>query len=458
MDAAGTIAAIATPPGEGGIGVVRVSGPLSGPIMRTLFRPATARASFESRRLYHGEIIEAQSGKPLDEVMAVFLKGPHSFTGEDTLEIYCHGGPLILSNVLREVFRAGAAPAPPGEFTKRAFLNNRLGLSQAEAVISLISAQTDEDLEVALSHLKGALQEKVGGLASRLIDLASGLEAAIDFPEDDTALPEPERLVAEVDKISADIRMLADTYHEGRIYRDGLSVVIAGKPNVGKSSILNRLVGEERAIVTHIPGTTRDLVREKVRIRGIPVELTDTAGIRATDDVIESKGVELVFRNLSTADLVIFVIDGSAPVAAQDREIARSLSGKPVITVINKSDLAQMADPADLDGLVPGLPFAVSAKMDIGMDALRDAIRERAAAAEPGVRQGVIIADARHRAALDKAAEALDRARDAIQRALPPELVIVDIRECLCALGEITGETVDAEILDRIFSKFCIGK
>lgn len=458
MDAKGTIAAIATPPGEGGIGVIRVSGPLAAEIMRKLFRPRLPRESFQSHRLYHGDIIHPEKGTSLDEVMLAFLKAPHSYTGEDTIEIYCHGGPLILRNVLAEIFRAGALPAQPGEFTKRAFLNNRLDLSQAEAVISLISARTDEELARAMAHLKGALEGKIRAISARVVDIAARLEAAIDFPEEDTELAEPGALAAEAADIASATRSLAATYEEGRIYREGLSVVIAGKPNVGKSSLLNRLVGEDRALVTHIPGTTRDLIREKVRIGGVPVELTDTAGIRDTDDFIESRGVELVYGKISSADLIIFVLDGSGGLSAEDREIAAALQGKTVIAVVNKCDLPQILDPSELRSLIPGPALHISAKMDIGIDQLRDRIREQALSGIAGGREDTIIADARHRAALEKAAAALERAGKAVAEDLPPELVMIDVRESLSALGEITGETVDEEILEVIFSKFCIGK
>lgn len=458
VDATGTITAIATPPGEGGIGVIRVSGPNSRSILDRLFRPRRERPSLQSHHLYHGDIIGA-SGAVLDEVLIAFMRAPHTYTGEDALEIYCHGGPLILKNILQEVLKAGARHAEPGEFTKRAFLNNRMDLSRAEAVMASIAARSDQELARAISHLKGALHEKIRGFVSRVVDIAARLEASIDFPEEETSLPDAEILVNEAGGLAADINRLAVTYEEGRLYREGLQAVIAGKPNVGKSSILNRLVGEDRAIVTHIPGTTRDLIREKVRIRGIPVELTDTAGIRDTEDLIEARGVELVYDKISAAGLVIFVLDGSLPISEEDRAIARAIGEKQFLAVVNKSDLPQAFSEAEIESLLPGSrPLKISAKHDRSLDPLRDAIYEAASSGHAEIREDALIADARHKRALEKAAASLEKTRAGILAGLPAELVIIEVRDALQALGEITGETVDSEVLDRIFSTFCIGK
>ena len=458
VEATGTIAAIATPPGEGSIGVIRVSGPNSRSILERLFRPRRKSPSLRSHHLYHGDII-GTSGAVLDEVLIAFMGAPQTYTGEDTLEIYCHGGPLILKNILHEVLRAGARQAEPGEFTKRAFLNNRMDLSQAEAVMASIAASSEQELARAMSHLKGSLQEKIRGFASRAIDLAARLEASIDFPDEETSLPDTETFANEAGGLAGDISRLAATYEEGRLYREGLQAVIAGKPNVGKSSILNRLVGEDRAIVTHIPGTTRDLIREKVRIRGIPVELTDTAGIRDTEDLIEARGVELVYDKISVADLVIFVLDGSLPISEEDRAIARAIEGKQFLSVINKSDLAQAFSEAEIESLLSGSrPLKISAKHDRSMDPLRDAIYETDSTGRAEIREDAVIADARHKRALEKAVASLEKARAGTAAGLPAELVIIEVRDALQALGEITGETVDAEVLDRIFSTFCIGK
>jgi tRNA modification GTPase len=440
--------------------VIRVSGPLAGKILLRIFRPRRERSSFQSHRLYHGDIVSPDGNKVLDEVMAAFLKGPHSYTGEDSLEIYCHGGPVIMKTIVREVLRAGARPAGPGEFTKRAFLNNRMDLSQAQAVMEMIAARTEEDLDGAVSRLKGALGEKTRMLQSALLDAAARLEAAIDFPEDDTELPDPQNMIDELVKTAEQIRALAGTYEEGRLYREGLRVVITGKPNVGKSSILNRLVGSERAIVTAVPGTTRDLIRETVRIKGIPVDLTDTAGIRPTDDVIETRGVELVRGELARADLVIFVIDGSAAISDEDREIAGEVRDRGLVVAVNKSDLPRRIDIGVLEALLPGCrPVSVSAKTGDGMELLEEEIfRFASSRVSAGPQKEVIISDLRQRNALENAEAALARAMSGLAEGLTPDIVIIEIREALSALSEITGDDADREIIDRIFSNFCIGK
>lgn len=460
MDGSDTIAAIASPLGEGGIGVIRVSGPLSKTIMLRLFRPRREKSDFHSHRLYHGDIVSQDGNRVLDEVMIAFLKGPHSYTGEDSLEIYCHGGPLIMKTILGEIFRSGAKPAGPGEFTKRAFLNNRMDLSQAQAVMEMISARTEEALGRAVSRLKGSLREKTGVLQSALLDAAARLEAAIDFPEDDTELPDPRHMVRELMEAAEQVKSLAATYEEGKLYREGLRVVITGKPNVGKSSILNRLVGSERAIVTAIPGTTRDLIRETVRIKGIPIDLTDTAGIRPTNNIIESRGVELVRGELARADLVIFILDGSSVIDAEDRDIAGEVRDKGLIAVVNKSDLPRRIDSRELESILPGCePVSVSAKTGAGMELIEEGIfRFAASRVSAGPQKDIIISDLRQRNALENAAAALGKAVSGLSGGLSPDIVIIDIREALSSLGEITGDNTDKEIIDRIFSNFCIGK
>jgi len=461
VDGNDTITAIATPIGEGGIGVIRVSGPLSEKILLRLFRPRRERTSYQSHRLYNGDMVSpTEGGKVLDEVMVALMKEPHSYTGEDSLEIYCHGGPLIMKTIIREVLRAGARMAEPGEFTKRAFLNNRLDLSQAQAVMEMISARTEEDLGRAVSRLKGALGEKTRMLQSSLLDIAARLEAAIDFPEDDTELPDSQHLVDDLVKLRDQVDSLASTYEEGKLFREGLHVVITGKPNVGKSSILNRLVGSERAIVTAIPGTTRDLIRETIRIKGIPVDLTDTAGIRPTDNIIESKGVELVRGELARADLIIFVVEGNSEIGHEDREIARDIRDKGPIIAVNKSDLPRRIDIEELTMLLPGCDrVLLSAKTGEGMDLLEEEIfRFASSRVSDSAQKDVIITDLRQRICLEKAAEALGRAVSGLLEQQTADIVIIEVRDAVKALSEITGDNTDLEIIDRIFSNFCIGK
>jgi tRNA modification GTPase len=455
-----TIAAIATPPGIGGIGLIRVSGPAAEGIARRLFRPLPL-GNFLSHHLYHGEIVSPETGAVLDEVLIAFLKGPRSYTGEDTLEISCHGGPLVLRTVLEEVLLAGARPAGRGEFTKRAFLNDRLDLTQAVAVLDIITAQTRPGLAAAVGHLKGKLFIRIEEMRSEIIDLLAGIEAAIDFSEEDGVGETPGSSPFQIQTVIDRIASLIATYHQGRICREGIGVVIAGRPNVGKSSLLNRLLGEKRAIVTPIPGTTRDFIEETVDLGGIPVRLTDTAGLRPPEDAIEKEGVDLVWQRLETADAVLVLLDGSADLTADDRELLAKMTAKPLLPVLNKSDLPQRLEEESLKGLLRGgTPPAVriSAKYGDGIDRLTAAIRDLVITTPAAEAPEAMIAHLHQKTALEKAAAGLVRARDGLTGGLPTEFVALEVREALDALGEITGRTTPEEVLDRIFANFCIGK
>ena len=456
-----TIAAIATPPGVGGIGLIRASGPEAEGIARRLFRPLRPLSSFLSHHLYHGHIVAPETGDVLDEVLVSFLKAPGSFTGEDTLEISCHGGPLILRTVLDEVLRAGARPAERGEFTKRAFLNDRLDLAQAEAVLDVITAQTHAGLSAAVARLRGKLSGRIEAIRSEIIDLLAGIEAAIDFSEDDGVTETPGSDLPRIQAVIDSLQTLAATYRRGRIYREGIGVVIAGRPNVGKSSLLNRLLGEKRAIVTSIPGTTRDFIEEAIDIGGIPVRLTDTAGIRPPEDAIEREGIDLVWERLAAADTVLVLLDGSAELTTDDRELLVKLREKPLLPAVNKSDLPQRLDEGSLREILPETaprPLRISAKYGDGIEALKQAICDTALVTPLQEMPEALIAHLRHKVALEKAAEGLIRARDGLRGGLPPELAALEIREALDALGEITGRTTTEDVLERIFMNFCIGK
>jgi tRNA modification GTPase len=457
-----TIAAIATPPGVGGIGLIRISGSEAERIARRLFRPLRPSAPLVSHHLYHGEIVATQTDDVLDEVLLAFMKAPHSYTGEDTVEISCHGGPLILRSVLAEALRAGARPAEPGEFTKRAFLNDRIDLTQAEAVLDLITARTPEGLSAAIKGLKGGLSERIEKLRERIVDALAGIEAAIDFTAEDgmTETPgggEPAGLRAVLDQI----RTLAASYRRGRIYREGIGVVITGRPNVGKSSLLNRLLGQRRAIVTPVPGTTRDFIEETLDIGGIPVRLTDTAGLRPPESAIEKAGIDLVWERLAGADIVLMLLDGSVELADDDRLIIAQVRDKPLLTVINKRDLPQRLDAKQFAGLLPETAppvVRISAKYGEGLEALTEAIRNLALETPTEGTADPLVSHLRHKVALDRAAEHLSRTCDGLRDGLPPELAALDLREVLDALGEITGQTTTEEILARIFANFCVGK
>ncbi len=460
MIQADTIAAIATPPGTGGIGIIRASGPDAERIGRALFRPRNAPVAFRSHRLYHGDILCPSTGRILDEVLVAFLRAPHSFSGEDTLEIHCHGGPLICEEVLQAVLRAGARPAGPGEFTRRAFLNGRIDLTQAEAVQEMISARTTRGLDLAIGHLGGGLSRAIGELRSSVLDILTLLEAEIDFQEEDEIDAAPrEGLLDQLRGITARIEELTASYGEGRIVRDGAKVVITGKANVGKSSLFNRLLGERRAIVTPHAGTTRDFIEESVNIRGIPVRFVDTAGIRESQDPIEREGIDLVWQQAAAADVVVIVLDGSSPFTAEDRSIVEANRGRNLVVAINKCDLTRVLDGGSLPDELSGRELLpISAKTGEGLDALRRAVHDAITRSAGECHSDTVLTNLRHRLALERAHTSLRTAEQGLSGGLSPEFVAFDLREALGTLGEVTGQTVTEEVLDRIFSTFCIGK
>jgi tRNA modification GTPase len=371
-----TIAAIATPPGVGGIGIIRVSGPKSKDIARLLFRSSKRDDGFKSHHLYHGDIVSPETGLVIDEVLISLMMNPHSYTGEDVLEINCHGGSVILQSVLSEVIIAGARLAEPGEFTRRAFLNNRIDLTQAESIVEMIMAKTDRGLELAVSHLKGNLAEKIETMRASIIDILAIIETSIDFSDEDIEISNYSDISRKIETVLDELHTLVSTYREGKIYRDGINAVIAGRPNVGKSSLLNRLLGEKRAIITPLPGTTRDFIEEIVNIRGVPVKLTDTAGIREPENIIEKEGVRLVWEKLSQADVAIIVLDGNALLTKEDTDIIERCRTMKRLLVINKADLSHMLDERELSTLIPDtIPrIWISAKYGDGIPELKDAI------------------------------------------------------------------------------------
>ncbi|MDD5722278.1 MAG: tRNA uridine-5-carboxymethylaminomethyl(34) synthesis GTPase MnmE [Syntrophales bacterium] len=456
-----TIAAIATPPGVGGIGIVRVSGPNAGDICRALFKSPVAKGFLQSHHLYHGDIISPETGRVIDEVLIALMRGPHSYTGEDVLEIHCHGGHLIPLVVLNEVIKAGGRPAQPGEFTKRAYLNGRMDLSQAEAVMELIAARTDRGRALAIFGLKGKLSEQLQSIRSDLIGILSSLESTIDFNEEDISpSPGPDRtLPDDMDDIITRITSLLATYREGKLFRDGLTAVITGRPNVGKSSLLNILLGERRAIVTPIPGTTRDFIEETINIKGILVTLTDTAGVRKSGEAIEQEGIAFVWEKVLAADMVIILIDGSVPLTEEDVEVIDRNRGKRVVLAVNKSDLPHRVTGAQLDELIPGVkPLWISAKYGDGIDELKERIYTTALDGGEGSATDVILTNLRHKNALEKTAASLATAHASLSSGDSPELAAFDVKEALDHLGDIVGGTTAEDVLDRIFSTFCVGK
>jgi tRNA modification GTPase len=455
-----TIAAISTPFGESGIGIVRISGPLAEPIALKLFRPKKDDPDLISHTFNYGEIVDPQKGTPIDEVLLVLMKSPKTYTREDIVEIHCHGGYLILQRVLELVLSRGARMAQPGEFTKRAFLNGRIDLIQAEAVIDLIQAKTRASLEIANQQLRGWLSKEMAGLRSRLIEHLALIEAHIDFPEEEieliTSLAKREDLEQMIDQLDSWIA----SYEEGRIFREGISCAIIGKTNVGKSSLLNVLLREERAIVTPIPGTTRDVIEEVLNIEGIPIRLMDTAGLRKPVDSVEQEGVKRAKERVADADFVLLVLDGSRVLDDEDVEIFGEIEGKKKVVVLNKIDLPLRISIKELKGRFEADPIvAISALRNEGINNLRktiyDSLIHQRVRSSP---EHVVVANIRHKTALAQGRDYLSRALKGLEEGASLEFVAFEIRSALEALGEMVGETTTEDVINRIFEKFCIGK
>jgi tRNA modification GTPase len=464
-----TIAAIATPPGPGGIGIIRISGPRALSILQTVFRPRHGRSKSarESHRMYYGWIVDPQSSVTIDEVMAVFMQAPNTYTREDVVEIQCHGSYVVLQEILGLITAAGARLAAPGEFTKRAFLNGRLDLTRAEAVIELIEARTEAGRSIAMGQLQGKLQEEILTIRERLMGLRAVIEVAIDFPEEENDILAAATLLQQLrDEVQEPLALLIARADEGRVYREGISAVILGRPNVGKSSLLNTLLQEERALVTPVPGTTRDTIEECVNIRGIPVRIVDTAGIRHTTETVEEMGIQRARAKLADADLVLLVLDASEPLSDEDRALYSSIrqSGRKqkLLLVLNKIDIAPNASAEEYrSGLGGEELVAVSARENANIRALQDAVFSLVA----GDRQGdgwdpgaAVVPNVRHRDALKKTAQATRRIEEGLVGAISPDLLAVDIQAALDQLGDIVGETTAEDVLDMIFERFCIGK
>ena len=460
-----TIAAIATPPGQGGVAVIRVSGADAERIVRQLFLPRPSWEKLHSHHFYLGKILEQPNGQPIDHAGLILMRAPHSYTGEHIAELHLHGGSFLTRRVLETILNQGARPAQPGEFTKRAFLNGRLDLIQAEAVLDLIHANNETGLQLAWEGLSGRLSQACSAIRDRLITQTAYLEAFIDFPEDDISEHSQQELSAAFSSIRSDIETLAATFSQGKVYRDGIRTAIIGKPNVGKSSLLNLLADTERAIVTQVPGTTRDVLEESVLVNGLPLVVQDTAGIRRTTDEIEKIGIERSLSSIEQAEIILALFDLSRPFDADDALICEKIQGKKFVLVGNKSDLPQRFDVAYLlDNLGTDAPLHIAALYGTGIDDLRDRIREVALGKQQsgvegeGPYKGVMITKIRHKVALEKAAESLKGAEQGLAAGLPLDLVAVDLRASLDHIGVITGQVSSEEILDRVFQEFCIGK
>lgn len=473
-----TIAAIATAPGVGAVGIVRLSGPAALAIARLIFRPARRNGPAAARshardiewtprshRLYHGNVVDPATGRAVDEALLALMQAPRSYTRQDVVEVNCHGGHAAVREVLRLAIAAGARPAEPGEMTLRAFLNGRLDLAQAEGVLAAVQARTAGALAAAVDQLGGGLSRQIGAARAALMDVFAQFEATIDFAEDEVPSPEPAATLQALSRAAGTLRALLATARAGHLQREGVRVALVGRPNAGKSSLLNALLQSDRAIVTPIPGTTRDVIEETIDLDGIPAVLLDTAGIADTADPIERLGVARSRAALEGAGVAVFVLDGSQPLAPADHEIAAALAIRdaPVVVAINKADLPAMFDGSAAAALLPGRPAPavdVSALAGTGLEHLRVAVRTAALGSAPGALppDTPLVSSARHRDALERALEHVDDAAAAVRARVEADLVCIHLRSALTALGEITGETVTDDLLATIFSRFCIGK
>ena len=451
-----TIAAISTPKGEGGIAIIRISGDKSFEILDKIFVKKNPNANLGFYKLNYGFIKDGE--KTVDEVMAVRLKAPKSYTCEDIVEINCHGGTLVSEKVLELVLRNGARHAESGEFTKRAFMNGRIDLSQAEAVMDIIQGKTEKSVSLSLDQLRGDLRDKVNQFKKALLDITAHVNVVLDYPEEGIDDPLPAELRNNLEKVYEEANRLIDSYDTGKKIKEGIKTVIVGKPNVGKSTLLNALLHEERAIVTHVAGTTRDVIEEIINIKGVPLVLVDTAGIRKTDDIVENIGVEKSKQFIGKADLVLLVLDASKELENEDIEVINQIkeNKKKVIVLLNKIDLNKKINLAghNLENIVE-----ISAKDNIGIEDMQEKIYSYIVEEDvENSSEKLIITNIRHKTALEKTKDAIKNIFETIDMGLPMDLISVDLKEALDSLSEITGEISSEDILDYVFGNFCVGK
>lgn len=457
-----TVAAIITRLGPSGVGIVRISGAEAIIVADRLFaaknkQPLSGRPGYSITYGY----VKDRNGNRIDEALAMLMRAPHSFTGEDVVELQCHGGSVVLRTVLERVLQEGARMAEAGEFSRRAFLNGRIDLSQAEAIMDIISAKTELALSTAAENLAGDLKVTICAWREKILELTALLEAELDFPEEDIEFIDRANLSASLEELIIQIQKMLDSYRSGRIIREGIKTVLIGRPNVGKSSILNMILNSERAIVTEIPGTTRDTIEESYDLDGIPLVLIDTAGLRQTNDKAEQIGVERTRAEIPKADLVLYVLDITEEITSEDIEIMKQIPPEKLIVLINKHDLreeiAHAREASEAETLENRLYF--SAKTGTGLAELKERIREMSGSERFAENEGQLLTNVRHKEAMSRALEALKNAAGTNRRSGEAlELLSIDMRQAWTALGEITGETLEEEIIDQIFARFCIGK
>lgn len=455
-----TIAAIATGMSNSGIGIVRISGSEAFSIIDKIFCGKNGEkvkiSSMPSHRVHYGFIYDGD--QKVDEVLVLIMKGPHSYTAEDTVEIDCHGGVLMVKRILETVIHAGARTAEPGEFTKRAFLNGRLDLSQAEAVADIIHATNEYALKSSVSQLSGSVSRKIGDLRSRILYKIAWIESALDDPEHISLEGYGERLLEALDLMIGQVEELLRSADDGRVMAEGVKTVILGKPNAGKSSLMNVLLGEERAIVTEIAGTTRDTLEEHIYLQGISLNVVDTAGIRDTEDVVERIGVDRAMRAAKDADLIIYVVDGSRPLDESDREIMELIRDRKSIVLLNKTDLELQIDAASLEKQCGRRVIPISAKEEQGIGQLEEEIKHLFYHGELSFNDQVYITNVRHKEALEQALESLRMVKQSVKSQLPEDFYSIDLMEAYEQLGFIIGQAVDDDVVNEIFAKFCMGK
>lgn len=456
-----TIAAISTPVGAGGIAIVRMSGKDSISILEKVFKPFGGKkvADLKSHTVTYGHIVDDE--KIIDEVLVIFMKGPKSYTREDVVEINCHGGIKVVKSVLNTLIKYGADMAMPGEFTKRAFLNGRIDLSQAEAVIDLINAKTELSERASINRLEGRLSQRVKDIREEILTVTAHIEANIDYPEHEDETMTYKMVTEKTGEAIKKVSHLIDTADIGKIIKEGIKTVIIGKPNVGKSSLMNCLIDEDRAIVTDIPGTTRDILEEHINIKGVPLNIIDTAGIRDTDDVIEKIGVEKSLEYAKIADFIFLVLDGSKDLTDEDTEIFEFIkeNSKKAVVLINKSDLEQNIDKNRIfEYIDKECVLTVSVKNNYGIDELFEKIKDLFFNGEIDVDDEAIVSNERNKASLIKAKKSLENVLDTIDNKMPEDFLSMDLMQAYAYLGEIIGETVDEDVIDKIFSEFCLGK